>query len=77
MQPAIPLEFLQVGEQGRIVDLDGRSDVVCRLEEMGFQRGAVVRMVQPGSPCIVALGHHRVSFRGDEAANLIVELVDV
>jgi hypothetical protein len=39
---------------------------------MGIRQGVGVRMVQPGSPCIIALNHHRISFRGEESAIVMV-----
>jgi Fe2+ transport system protein FeoA len=74
--PIVPLEFLRSGERGRIHELDGRPELVCRLEEMGLHPGVVLRMIQPGRPCIVALGEQRLSFRGDEAATLLVETIE-
>jgi Fe2+ transport system protein FeoA len=31
-------------------------------------------MVRPGSPCIVAIENHRMSFRGGDAASILVEI---
>lgn len=72
--PLIPLEMLSAGEQGRIRDLDGSPEFVHRLEEMGLRTGAVVHMVQPGSPCILAVGNHRFSLRIEETATVLVEV---
>ena len=69
----IPLELLSAGEEGRIHNLEGSPDFVHRLEEMGLRVGATVRMVQPGSPCILAIGHHRFSVRIDDTATVLVE----
>lgn len=70
----VPLETLRTGESGRIHDIHGQSDLVGRLEEMGFRAGALVRMLRPGCPCIIALEDHRLSFRGEQAAFVLVEL---
>ena len=69
----IPMELLAAGESARIFEIDGQPALVVRLEEMGLRRGTPVRMVQPGCPCIVAVNNHRVSFRGEEAAVVLVE----
>lgn len=69
----VPLELMRAGEEGRIRDIDGRPHLVTRLQEMGLHSGAVVRMVQPGSPCIIAVDNHRLSFRSDDAAMILVE----
>lgn len=73
--PLVPLELMNAGEHGRICELDGPPEFVHRLEEMGLSVGALVAMVQPGSPCILAVGHHRFSLRIDEAASVFVEVI--
>ena len=70
--PLIPLELLAAGEHGRIQELDGSPEFVHRLEEMGLRIGAMICMVQPGSPCILAVGNHRFSLRIDETATVLV-----
>ena len=72
VQQVVPLELLSAGEQGQIAQIDGDRDLIHRLAEMGFSPGCQVRMVQPGSPCIIALENHRLSFRGDDAAAVFV-----
>jgi hypothetical protein len=32
-------------------------------------------MIQPGHPCLIALDHQRLSFRGEEDAVVFVEVV--
>jgi ferrous iron transport protein A len=70
----VPLELLQVGECGRIRELQGNPEFVHRLQEMGLREGAAVEMVRPGSPCILAVDHHRFSVRLDESATVLVEV---
>jgi hypothetical protein len=41
---------------------------------MGLRAGVEIRMVQPGSPCIVAFDHQRLTFRGDDEAVVLVEV---
>jgi Fe2+ transport system protein FeoA len=71
--PIIPLELLAAGEHGRIVEIDGDDGFVTRLKEMGLSEDAEIKMVQSGSPCIIALDNHRLSFRGKEAGMIFVE----
>ena len=70
------MQLLGAGEQGRISGVDGRREMTERLEEMGLRHGAHVRMVQPGSPCIVAINNYRMSFRGEDTAVVLVEPFD-
>jgi ferrous iron transport protein A len=71
--PLVPLELLRTGERGRIAELEGSPEFVHRLQEMGLREGALVEMLQPGSPCILAVDQHRFSLRIDEVATVLVE----
>lgn len=75
MAHVLPLECLPAGRGGRIVDVDGEQEFVARLHEIGLRPGADVELVQPGNPCIVAIGPHRLSLRGDRLATVLVETV--
>lgn len=70
----VPLHLLNSGESGQICDVSGDLHLVRRLDEMGLRAGASVRMVQPGEPCIIALDHQRLSFRGEDHAVVLVEV---
>ncbi|MDZ4683900.1 MAG: FeoA family protein [Planctomycetaceae bacterium] len=74
MPQVVPLELLKSGEEGRVCEIDGRPDFVHRLAEMGLRTGATVRMLRPGSPCILDLDHQRLSFRADQVASVFVEV---
>ena len=73
MQNLLPIELLDNGEQARVVEIDGERTAVMRLQEMGLRPGSHVRMVRSGSPCIIAVDDRRFSFRGDQAACVLVE----
>jgi Fe2+ transport system protein FeoA len=70
----IPLDLLAVGSTATIIDVDGKSDVVARLHEMGVRPGSEVRMIRSGAACIVAIDNHRFGFRGGDAAHVLVEV---
>lgn len=72
--PLVPLQLMSRGETGRVSDIDGDESWVARLHEMGFRVGSVVRMLQPGSPCLVALDDQRFTFRGDEEALILIDV---
>jgi Fe2+ transport system protein FeoA len=74
MRHVIPLGLLAVGSTAKIVEIDGKPDVVGRLHEMGVRPGCDVRMVRSGGACIVAIDNHRLGFRGGEAAHVLVEV---
>lgn len=70
----VPLELMATGERGLVHEVDGPSEFVVRLGEMGLQAGANVVMVKAGSPCILAVNDHRFSLRLDESAMVLVEV---
>ena len=70
----VPLELMQSGESGTIVDLDGNPDVITRIREMGIREGAQIEMVQSGEPCIIAVGNQRLSLRVDQTTLVYVEI---
>jgi Fe2+ transport system protein FeoA len=74
LRHVIPLGLLAVGATATIVEVDGKPDVVVRLQEMGMRPGCHVRMVRSGNACIVAINNHRFGFRGAEAAHVLVEV---
>lgn len=74
MHDVIPLDLLTAGETGCVMEISGQETFVSRLEEMGLRAGAEIKMLQPGQPCIIALENHRLSFRGEEAAQVLVEV---
>lgn len=74
MSQILPMQFLTPGESGCILEIEGEQHLIRRLDEMGLRTGVEVRMVQPGKPCIVALHHQRLSFRGEGEATVLVEV---
>lgn len=71
----VPLESLRAGERGRILELDGVPELVHRLEEMGIREGTQVKMLKTGSPCILEIHQHRLSFRVDNSVSILVEVL--
>ena len=74
MSQILPMHLLDPGETGCIRDVEGETQLVRRLDEMGLRAGVQVRMVQSGYPCIVAFDNHRLSFRGEDEAVVLVEV---
>lgn len=71
---SMPLDLMNSGEHGVIAEVSGRPEFVVRLEEMGLHAGARIRMVRPGSPCIIELNHHKISFRLDGSGSVLVDV---
>ncbi len=59
----VPLDLMKAGESAAIAEMSGETDQVHRLQEMGLRSGAVIRMLKPGAPCVVALDGKRLSLR--------------
>lgn len=74
MSHVVPLEMLRTGEQGRVCEVDGSPDFVHRLQEMGLREGVTITMLRSGSPCILDINQHRLSFRADDLATVLVEV---
>ncbi len=71
------LSELRPGEKGRVVKVSGGNDISRRLLAMGVIRGAgieVERVAPLGDPIEVKIKSYHLSFRKEEAANIIVEV---
>ena len=73
----IPLSLLRAGQSAWVGEVIGSNDLVHRLQEMGFRRGAEIRMVRPGAACIICLGRQKLCFRGDEGMCVLVDRAGV
>jgi Fe2+ transport system protein FeoA len=72
MYDPIPLTMLRVGQVGQVRQVVGSPEHVRRLEELGIHSGAVVEMVQSGSPCIVRVGDSTLCLRHGELIAVLV-----
>ena len=71
----LPLEFLGCGEWADVADVTGEPGWVGRLAELGVRIGCRLRMLRPGSPCLLDVGGCRLCLRGDWAAQVLVRPV--
>jgi ferrous iron transport protein A len=73
MGTLIPLDCLQGGECAILAEVDGDHQFVCRLEELGLRFGSEIRMVRPGSPCLLELESNcRLCLRGESTSRIWV-----
>ncbi len=73
------LDDLDVGKKARVVRLATEGPLKKRLLEMGFTKGAVVEVVKYAplkDPVEYTLKGYHVSLRHEEAAKILVELVE-
>lgn len=69
----IPLDQLQVGQRGRITQIQGQDALVQRLMEMGVLEDEEVELIgfaPLGDPLEIRLGDSRLSLRRSEAARI-------
>ena len=74
----IPLSLLQPGEQGEVVQVKARGTIRQRLLEMGFIRGAhlrVEKLAPLGDPMELVIKGYHLSLRREESACILVHRV--
>ena len=60
----LPVEMLSSGAWADVAEVQGESDWVSRMAELGVRAGSRLRMLRPGSPCLLEVGGARLSLRG-------------
>ena len=71
-QNLLPVEFLESGDWAEVADVSGEPGWVRRLAELGLRVGSRLQMLQPGSPCLLAVAGTRLSVRADVAMQILV-----
>ncbi|MBK7292464.1 MAG: ferrous iron transport protein A [Holophagaceae bacterium] len=74
----IPLSLLQPGDQGEVVLVQAQGSVRQRLLEMGFIRGArlrVEKLAPLGDPMELVIKGYHLSLRRDESSCILVQPV--
>lgn len=72
MKQLFPLQDLRPGQTALIDRLEGKPEVVQRLQEVGLRCGSQVEMVRGGRPCIVRLGGSRLCYRDCDVTRVLV-----
>jgi Fe2+ transport system protein FeoA len=73
-ETVLPLDLLKSNEVASVVEMSGDAPLVHRLAEMGLRVGAMIRMVKPGAPCLLALDGKRLSLRLNEGLQVLVSV---
>ena len=74
----IPLSLLQPGDQGEVVLVQAKGQVRQRLLEMGFIRGArlrVEKLAPLGDPMELVIKGYHLSLRREESSCILVQPV--
>ncbi|HKI34733.1 MAG TPA: FeoA family protein [Gemmataceae bacterium] len=73
----LPLDCLPSGEWAEVAEVTGEPRWVGRMAELGLRVGSVVKVLQPGSPCLLEVGGCRLSLRMDYTLQILVRPASV
>jgi len=71
----MPLDMLRAGESAEIEEVSGLPAWVGRLADLGIRQGCRIRVVQPGSLCLLDVGGCKLCLRGGECSQILVRPV--
>ncbi len=71
----LPLDLVGSGEWADVAEVCGEPGWVCRMAELGVRVGCRLRILQPGSPCLLEVGGCRLCLRGDCGTQILVRPV--
>ncbi|MGF1571841.1 MAG: ferrous iron transport protein A [Sumerlaeia bacterium] len=70
------LSSLRGGQTAIVEEFQICSNDQCRLKELGFREGQLVKMLMPGCSCAVAVGNTRVMVRRELLDSIHVVTID-
>jgi Fe2+ transport system protein FeoA len=71
----LPLDCLGSGEWAEVAEVTGEPRWIGRLGELGLRVGTWVKILQPGSPCLLEIAGCRLSVRLDNGMQILVRPV--
>jgi ferrous iron transport protein A len=71
----LPLELLGRDAWADVAEVPEGHQWTSRLAELGLRAGCRLRVLQPGSPCLLQVGECRLCLRGEIAAQILVRPV--
>jgi ferrous iron transport protein A len=71
----MPLDMLQAGVWAEVHEVSGREDWVGRLAELGIRQGCRLRVVKPGTTCLLDVGGCKLCLRSGECSQILVRPV--
>ncbi len=72
MDTLIPLDCMHSGEWVEVAEVVGAPKWVGRMAEMGLRPGTRLKVLQPGSPCLLEVDGCRLSLRLDYDLQILV-----
>ena len=70
----VPLKFVSAGNEAEVEAVTGDERLVQRLQEMGICAGCKLKVVCPGSPCIIKVAGSKLCFRDNDVNNILVRV---
>ncbi len=74
------LDEMERGERGKVIEISSCGSLRSKIMEMGIVRGAEIEMVRSaplGDPLEFLLRGYRLTLRRGEAANVLLEVLEV
>jgi len=74
------LDEMERGERGKVIEISSCGSLRSKIMEMGIVRGAEIEMVRRaplGDPLEFLLKGYRLTLRRGEAANVLLEILEV
>lgn len=74
------LDEMERGERGKVIEISSCGSLRSKIMDMGIVRGAEIEMVRRaplGDPLEFLLRGYRLTLRKGEAANVILEVLEV
>jgi ferrous iron transport protein A len=68
----MPLEEFHLGEWAEVAEVTGEPAWIGRMAELGIRAGCRLRVLRPGSPCLLQIGASRLSLRGQGCSQIMV-----
>ena len=70
-----PLDMMRSGEVAEVAEVSGDPGWVGRLAEFGLRAGCRLKVLQPGSPCLLEVADCKLCLRGGDACQILVRPV--
>ena len=67
--------MMRSGEVAEVAEVCGDPGWVGRLAELGLRAGCRLKVLQPGSPCLLEVADCKLCLRGGDACQILVRPV--
>ena len=71
----MPLDMVCAGEWAEVEEVTGGPEWIGRLADLGIRQGSRVRVVQPGTTCLLSVAGCKLCLRGGECSQILVRPV--